>query len=174
MKRIETREDAEKKKKRNARIISSVLLGILLFSSLGYALIYSIDSGTTSEATNGFYRAEIEGRIFQFSYFPEDLSGVVVEQNFELNDYRGKPLYLVSNSDVVNYEIGSTLGFFASKVQRACFGTCEENLPEKDCSENLIIWKDSTEEKILKDQNCVFIDGDLQTVDAFLFDVFGL
>lgn len=176
MKRIETQEVIKKKKQRNARIISFVLFMILLLSTAGYGLLYRSDSGNVNQppSNTGLYQTNYNGQTISFNYRPEEVKEISVNGNFNFANYAGKPLYVVSNNSVVNAEIASTLGIFVSKIQRACFGACEDDLPEKDCSENLIIWKDSPEKKVYQQQNCVFIDGDLQTVDAFLFKVFGL
>jgi len=91
-----------------------------------------------------------------------------------LNDYAGLPLYIDSDVDSVSSEVVLTLGRFASRVQGACYGECETDLPEKDCSENLIIIRDSLENRVYQEEKCVFIEGDVATADAFLFRVLGL
>ena len=91
----------------------------------------------------------------------------------DFNNYAGSTVYVVSENQAVFFEISATMGRFL-RVQEACYGPCEEDLPEKNCTDNLIIWQDSPENKVYQEENCVFIDGDMRTVDAFLYDLFGL
>jgi regulator of sigma D len=59
-------------------------------------------------------------------------------------------------------------------MQEACYGSCERNLPEKNCTENIIIFKDSKENSVTQQDKCVFIEGDLRTVDAYIYKLFEL
>ena len=69
--------------------------------------------------------------------------------------------------------ITNNLGRYASRIQEACYGECERDFPEKDCSENLIVFKEMEERKIYQEEKCIFIEGDLLSVDAFLYKIMG-
>ena len=71
-------------------------------------------------------------------------------------------------------EISLSLGRYTGRIQEACYGKCDKDLPEKDCTQNLIVWKDSAENKVYSQGKCVFIEGDLRAVDAFLYKIFEL
>lgn len=178
MKKILTREEIEKRRKRNVMIMSTIMLAILVLSTAGYGFLYAGDTNSQSNPNNqnldNRFGADVYGRQLYFNYYPEDTNIVSVVGAYNLNDYIGKILYVASENPVVINEITSTLGEVSGRVQRACYGRCDEDLPEKNCDDNLIIWKDSNENKVYKENNCVFIEGDLRAVDAFLFKVFDL
>src|SRR3989344_1756426 len=76
------------------------------------------------------------------------------------------------NQEATN-EIASTLGIYSQRIQLVCYGSCEQDLPEKDCSEEIIVFKDSQENKVYQEENCIFIEGDIKAVDAFLYKILG-
>ena len=100
--------------------------------------------------------------------FVED---VIFEINFDINKYLGNIVY-VDGEDFVVSEIQNTIGKF-SNVRRACYGKCEGDFPEKTCNDNLIVFKRADENIVRQDKNCVFIDGSLKAVDAFIYKIFG-
>jgi hypothetical protein len=87
--------------------------------------------------------------------------------------YQGKTLYLAVENPGIEAELRSTIGVFSDRIQLACYGSCELDLPEKDCSANLIVWTDGVGGQVTQGEGCVFIEGDLRAVDAFLYRVFG-
>jgi hypothetical protein len=66
------------------------------------------------------------------------------------------------------------LARYASRFQEACYGECEKDLPEKDCSEKLIVFRESEVKKVYEEGSCVIIEGDMVAVDAFLYRVLGI
>ena len=179
MRRILSSEEMEKKKKRNKTILSLLMLGIMILSTAGFAFIYTPEDNSQQIPPEGLvdvggqWAAVVNEQAFYFSSSPDVTSSVQVDTQVTLSNYAGKNLFVDSTSQEVTTEILSTLGRFASRAQEACYGACERDLPEKDCTENLIIWKESAERKIYQQDNCVFIEGDLTAVDAFLYKVFG-
>ena len=99
---------------------------------------------------------------------------IEVNITHNIGNYFSKVLYIDSESDAIWQEIASNLGRYAERVQLACYGECERNLPEKDCSENIVVWRDSIESVVYQQENCVIIEGDLMAVDAFLYRVLGI
>ena len=62
---------------------------------------------------------------------------------------------------------------YSYRIQDACYGECERDLPEKSCEEKIIVFRESQEKQIYQEGNCIFIDGDLSSVDAFLYKILG-
>jgi len=183
MRRIGSDKKLEKRKRNTATFISLFILAILIISTAGYAFITNSNPQQTQSNTNpqggaiysnGLWVVSLGSQNFYLINSPESVQNVSVEITMPLSGYSGKPLYIVSNNSAINNEIFSVVGNYASRIQRACYESCEEDLPEKDCSENMIIWKDSAEKKVYQEGNCIFIEGDLTSVDAFLYRILGI
>jgi hypothetical protein len=183
MRRIETQGDIEKKRKRNNIILSVLMLVILVGSTVGYAFMYYTGSENNSQTgTTGNekirqvgskWRVNVSGAEFQLSSSPESIANVSVENFISSGNYYGKTVYIDSNSNEITYEIASIVGKFAEKVQEGCLGACERNLPEKNCSDYVIVWNRTREDRVYQKENCVFIDGSIRSVDAFLYKLIG-
>ena len=50
----------------------------------------------------------------------------------------------------------------------------DRNLPEKECNGdyNFIVIRESEIEKVYSEDNCIFIDGDIKSIDAFIYNIF--
>ena len=147
----------------------------MVLSTLGFAFsFYNPDEQVNEQNTdiNEDYSINIGGNKVYLTNSRTQIGNVSTNLSIEVQQYSNKPLYLdVNGSNSVLQEIGSSLGKYASRTQEACYGKCEENLPEKDCSTNLIVWKDSLENKVYQEDNCVFIEGDINSADAFLYKI---
>jgi hypothetical protein len=187
MRRLETKQESERKKKRSMKIMSILMLGLMLSSVVGFAFILHPGFGASSSSTggggsrsggtgssNGLLAVNYGGQNFYLLSSQSAISNIPVEIEFLPEDYRDNVLYVSADNPEILREIASTLGTFSSRFQEACYGACEKDLPEIDCSgeDNLIVWKDSSENKVFQDGKCVFIEGDLRAVDAFLYDLF--
>jgi hypothetical protein len=186
MRKIETKEDIDAKKKRNNKIFTLFMLFILVGGTVGYA--FSLFMGTdefSQTDSEGAGRVQNYGNQWVitwagnqhvFSNSPES-SFNVTEMNFipDISKYYNKPLYIDSESDIISNEIGLNLGVYSERVNRACYEDCEEsNYVEKNCSDNLIIYRKADENTINQEDNCIFIDGDMRAVDAFLYREIGI
>ena len=98
---------------------------------------------------------------------------IPLEISMKINDFSGKTLYIDSENLAVNGEILNNLGKYSYRIQEACYGECERNLPEKSCEDNFIVFRESEERNVYQEENCIFIDGDLSSVDAFLYKILG-
>lgn len=206
MEKIKTKEEIEARDKRKKIILSVFILGLLVFSTLGYALLYSpSQSGQEKsdgnsknnqdnqnsgiEYVNGRYVLDFNGNKFSFVYSPELAAEVPVNVALNANSYNNKIVFIASNDSLINSEIASVLGSFSERMQQACYGKCEANLPEKNCTDYLIVLNsdvfnssvfNSTDSdsgdlgKVYQQDNCVFIEGDLLTADAFLYKILGV
>lgn len=189
MRKIQTPEETERRKKRNNTIIGGFFIFLLLFSTAGFALF----SGTGSTPGNvddsgdgGGFGSNFDGRYWTYQrsgqqyFFSNTLElsqkiDVQITNTFE--SYTGNILYVDSQDQEALSEISINLGRHVNRIQQACYESCEENLPEIGCSgedaENLIIFVDSEEKNVYQENNCVFIEGDLVSMDAFLFKILG-
>lgn len=189
MKKILSKAEEEKKKKRNQVIVGIVLVGLMVLSTIGYALQTS-PGGNGNTGQNSPDKFSYNG--FEFSY----LNGIWVMGNFafrynpsevpdigdELKDatyYQGKPLYIYSEHNEAESEIKINLGQISERIQPACPKgaefNCSENSPVKTCEDNFIIIKKSAETQIRQDNNCVYIEGSdediVKLADQFLFKI---
>lgn len=200
MRRIITKTQQNKKTKRNQLIIGLLLIGLMLFSVIGYAL-----SGRGTEEdlkkiehqgiefvqdNSGYWSFNVQGQNFLTKYNPEETEKISFSSDLNIADYSNKPLYFVGIFQEPNFEINRNLNSLVLRVQEACLSKkeCENDLPVKNCSiDNIIIIKeleidleDEGEEKenIYQQENCVFITASLgnQTkyADKFLFNVLGI
>ena len=200
MRRIITKTQQDKKTKRNQLIIGLLLIGLMLFSVIGYAL-----SGRGAEEelekieykgiefaqdNSGYWRFNIQGQNFLTKYNPKETEKISFSSSLNLNAYLNKPLYFVGIFQEPNFEINRNLNSLVLRVQGACISKkdCGNDLPIKNCSvDNIIVIKElesdlgnESEEKenIYQQENCVFIIASLgnQTkyADKFLFNILGL
>lgn len=166
MRKIGSEKEIEKKRKSTMIGISLFMLGLLVLSTVGYGLIYSGSSGSVQENQN-------QEQALSLSYPQEAVREIPVDVSFTLNNYAGKTVYIASQNQQVKTEIAYNLGKHVARIQEACYGSCSEDLPEKSCSDSLIVWQDNAENKVYQEENCVFIQGDIRAVDAFLYKILG-
>lgn len=185
IRKLESKGESEKKRKRNTFILSVVMISILLFSTAGY---FSMREDTSS--ANGEKRVENIGDSWVLKYgdqtmtlsnSPESAANVSIFMLKNLQSFYGKTVYVASDSDAGYYEIDSSLGRYTERLQPACYGKCNKNYPEKDCNNTMIIIRALNESvseielgkgKVYEQDNCVFIEGGLSAVDAFLYRIF--
>ena len=179
MRPIEVEGIREKKRKRNNLILGIFLVIILLGSTLGYAVSLWTDS--PGQLTNddiyfdgSRWIVSKNGQMFAFSHSPEETVNVSYSVQKTLVDFTGKPVFIASESDLIVGEISQVFYPYAQRVQRACYETCSLDLPEKDCTENLIVWKISENNIVYQQDNCIFIEGNTLAVDAFLYRILGV
>ncbi len=186
MRGIETQEEIKKKERRRARFFSIFMLLILVGSTIGFAFFYSptgqnqkSNQGNANQEDEEFFQSgnawnvNIGGEIFSFANKPSEVRDIEVETSFVIGDYTNRPLY-IDASEAAYIEIGSTLGRYSERTQKACYDSCNNSeLPEKNCTENLIILESSQENKVYQNDRCIFIEGDIKAVDAFLFKTLG-
>ena len=182
MRSIETFESKETRLKKRRVILSIVLVVIMFGSTLGYA--FSLFGRDTSGGINnekglvyngGFWTiTRDDGSVLTFSSSLEDTKDIPVDINVFLEDYYQKPVFIVTNDSLVSLELQRVIGVTAGRIQRACYGPCDEELPEKSCNEDLIIFRDSEMRKVYQQDKCIFIEGDIKAVDAFLYKLAGI
>jgi hypothetical protein len=178
LRKIESSEEMERKRKRNTLFLSIVMISILVFSTAGY---FSF-RGDDSDSTSGNVQNMGDSWIFKYgeqtiklSYSPEDVKNITLFINDDISSYSGKTVYIASESDAGLYEIYPAMSGFAGRVQEACYGNCTKDLPEKNCNETMIVIKPANlTEMVYQRDSCIFIEGDLKAVDAFLYKIYGM
>lgn len=181
LRRFETQEAVEKRKARNARIGGLILLVILVLSTIGFAFTFNgsddLGNGEGNGATqdvSGRTVINYQGQSLTFLKSPADVKDIEVDITLGINDYAGAQVYIDSTNPAIIQEIASTLGRFSLRMQEACYNSCDRDVPEKDCNEKMIIWIDSNTSRVYQNNNCVFIEGNVDAADAFLYKAFGL
>lgn len=193
MRRILTWEQRDKNIRRNQLIIGIILIGVMIFGTLSYAFS-GRENGNSEEIeyngvefikTNEYWNFNLQGYDFITKYNPKEVENITFLSYSSINNYAGKPLYLVSDFNDPNYEISRNLNPFVLRIQNACISEedCIGNLPIKNCSaDNVIIIKeannDSKKESIYQQGNCIFITSSIENqtryADAFLFKTLGI
>ncbi|MFA5173722.1 MAG: hypothetical protein WC438_00910 [Candidatus Pacearchaeota archaeon] len=175
--------------KRNQIILGVILLGLMIFSSLGYA--FGDRQETTSQKIeykgiifvkdNSYWVSNINDMAITTLYNPLELENISVGGSPEISDYSNEPLYFIGGSQEANYEIVRNIGKVALRMGDACLDeNCEGNYPIKNCSsDKIIIFKESdSEEKVYSEENCVYIVSSLENqtrgADAFLFKLLSI
>lgn len=184
MQRIITPEEKERKDKRNKIIIGILLVVIMALSTAGYAFFNTEKADTSGKVsynghdfyiTGNFWTTEISGHKFYFTYLPNETASIKTTKT--LNNYQGKPLYLTENN-LAGEEIARNLGQFAERVNLACVSgeNCTGDLPEKNCSSNLIVIKERNFANVAENDNCVYIfsNDSVRQTDAFLYKILGI
>jgi hypothetical protein len=179
MRKIGSGVEDEQKRSRTARIFSYVILGMLVLSSVGYSFLSSIGtSSKDNQSEDGVYPngnnwvLKIGSSQFAFTHSPEQLSNVSNNVLFNYNSYIGKDLYLDIENPGIKSEITNKLGG-AGNIKEACYGNCNRDLPEKTCADYMIIWKEANNNSVVQKENCVFIYGDMKSVESFEYRLFG-
>ena len=113
-----------------------------------------------------------QGRQINLISTYEDIANVPVNITILPQFYSGTILYIDSANQGILQELASTLTGLPSRIQEACYEKCEKNLPEKSCTDNLIVWIESSENKVYQKDNCIFIEGDISSADAFIYKFF--
>tara|TARA_Y100000034_G_scaffold135185_1_gene206041 strand:+ start:36 stop:581 length:546 start_codon:yes stop_codon:yes gene_type:complete len=180
MQRIKTAEEVEKKQRLVKIVAGAVLIFLMVFSTAGFALNgIGGNNNDNAEEDGAYFNGQywiynLAGQQFYFNNRVEDVSEIEMNISSKINEFSQQILYIDSKNMEVGAQISDSLGRYASRIQEACQGDCDRDLPEKDCSENLISFKVAEERKIYQEEKCIFIEGDLLAVDAFLYRILGL
>jgi len=191
MRKIISKEAEERKKKRNQWLVGVILIAVMVLSVLGYSLsgLGNNSSGSVVNyngfkftQTSNFWNVNIGANTFSFAYNPTQTEKINSTLNL-LSSYNGKPLYISSEDMGTETEIYKNLFYqnqIAQRVQEACLSgeNCSGDYPIKTCQDNFIIIKESTNDMIKQQDNCVFIEGNKENLtklsDSFLFKIIGI
>ncbi len=185
MRKIESALEIQKKEHTRNRFFTILMLLILVGSTAGYAF-FSRNNQNSSPVSPGnvstekvylvgnLWAMDLGGHQVLLSNSPDSVKNISVETNMTLQSYRGQPLYLAANRSDILAELSSSIGLYASRTQEACYGQCNLDVPEKNCSEQLIVWLPSQAQKVYQENRCIFIKGDLKAVDALVYKLSGI
>lgn len=193
MKKIQTREEIEKRNKRNQLIIGIILVGLMLLSTGGYAIMSNEGSSSSGFIKykgikfyndGGYWKFIYNNNQFITQYNPKETENISVNTNIDLSKYSNSIVYFVTETGEPNNEIYRNIAAFILKQNGACLNgiNCSANVPVKDCgNDNIIIVKEPLEnekEEVIQDRNCVFIKANYENqtkfADAFLFKLLGI
>jgi len=191
MRKILSKEEEAKRSRRNQFLIGGAMILIMLASVLGYAfgrdqtadsnekIIYN---GLEFTKQSELWNVILGSYQFSFKYNPNETERINSALNL-LENYSGKPLYLLTENTEAGSEIYRNLFYqnqIVERVQDACLAgeKCDKNSPVKTCESNFIIIKESNNGGIRQQQNCVFIEGNIGNLtklsDEFLFKITGI
>ncbi len=169
---------SEKKRENQRRTGSIILIGLLLLSTLGFALGTVADKNSqnlTSERFNGQYWVyTMAGREYYFSISKSEMDFTKINFTMNLADIQNKILYIDNPSGLSSAIIETDLVGWVGKIQPACFGKCVIDIPEKDCTEPIMVIRESESKTVRQQEQCVFIDGDEKTISLFLYQLLGM
>lgn len=185
MRKIETKEEKERKERRKNLILSAILAGILVLSTLGYAFFSRNENenpqikikinGRDFFYSNGMWATQRDNKVLFFNYLPNETKDVFVD-DLRFLSYGGKKVYFV-NSQQPAYLIVNNIKEIEI-FQEACLDencSLDKNLPIKNCTDYLIVFKEGEETKVLKDENCIFLEGNFnKAADAFMYKILGI
>jgi hypothetical protein len=191
MRKIITKEERERRNKRNYLIFGIILILILIISGFGYAFNSREEEDIKKVRYNGiefikdasgYWRFNINGNSFITQYNPEETKDINLLSFSSIDNYANKPLYFVGDYNEPNFEIARNLNAFVLKSQGACLDeNCTKDLPIKECSaDNIIVINEPTDESegITQRENCIYIVSNIQNqtryADAFLFKILGI
>ena len=192
MQKIKTKEESEKEGRRNKIIISLILVFIMVLSTIGYAFFNQRQEEVQeegkitykglvfSEDVNGFWSTQINEYGIITKYNPEETKNVsFFDFDVSVKDFYNHPLYFVSNNTLAVNELSRNICLFSTRCQAACLEeTCGKDFPVKNCTENIIIIKDSDVFKSSKKDNCLFIEAPKEeqerVADSLVFKILSL
>ena len=170
MRKIETREETEKRQTRNKVIIAVIFIGLMVLSTAGFALFSG--NGITKKSSktyndvefktndNGYWEFKIQGQSFQTSFTPEETESISADA-ISISEFSGKPIYFVNSDPASANEILYNMGRYATRYQDVCLKDLNCTNPDnivKTCDDNLIVFKENDEDSVKRDNNCLFIN----------------
>lgn len=174
MRALETLESKERKARKMQIIVGIFLAVIMIGSTAGFAYYLREDTSSTAEGDYFDGKYWIMQRNGQTFYLYSSLDEIAnVSSSLSPGDFIGQPFFIDAPLAVSQHILLNLPGYF-SRLQPACYGACEADLPEKDCSEPIIVYRDATENRVYKQNSCIFIEGDSRSIDAFITSLAGV
>ena len=157
-------------------IVGGLLIFVMLFGIFGYGFGDGSGNGSGKKQEisyngfnftyneNGYWVTEIQGIEFGTFFNPTETENITLNIEANIKDYTEKPLYYASNDGASGLnEIMSNIGRFAQyNPQEVCVEGEEclnEELIVKNCTNNIIIFKNAETIKDYKKDNCVFLEA---------------
>lgn len=194
MRKIISKEQAERSSRRKQLIAGGVLVIVMLLSTIGYAFEVNLGSNANSGQVNvtkyngnalayanGFWNLKIGNLVYTFATNPQE--AYKLDANSIINpasSYSGKPVYIYSQNPEAEAEVLRNMYLLTTLVRNACpqnEANCDASLPIKTCDDNFVIIKESNQTGVTQDRGCVYIKGPGANItsitDGFLLRVIG-
>lgn len=184
MRKIVSKYEEDKRKRRNQFIVGGVLIVVMLLSTLAYAFQGQVqNSGSTAANTttyngisfsnqNGFWATTYGNHRIAFTYAPSQITSDLSNVTKNISDFTNRQVYLFSEDSNSTSEWSVNLAGFASQV------TPVQDLSNLDCSNNFIVVQKTLSDSVYQRQNCIFISGQQQDLiglsDNVMFKLFGI
>ena len=193
MRNIESVEEIERKGKRNKVILGVTIIGLMVLSTLGFAVLQGF--GTVEDNSgeinynglkfirnqNGYWEANTQQGVKLTTFYnPEETNEANLSIQAGINDFYNKPLFFVSDNYEAMNELVRNIGVLSNRFQEVCLKgeKCEFDYIEKTCDDNIIIIREMNETKTYKEGNCIFIESPrnqhLLISDKLIFRVYGI
>ncbi|MEM2932980.1 MAG: hypothetical protein QW622_02115 [Candidatus Pacearchaeota archaeon] len=191
LKPLETKKEKEKKE-RNKRFVVSILIAlIMILSVIGFTIEFA-KRQEESKGESGFYEYKVVLRnqaIIVRTLFLKNETQIRTNFIPYIDYFGGKKFYYYSDPSVreSSLRLLTYISYF-SYLNEACvdesvgnYSCYNEELPIKNCKDNLLIFELSNETSIEKKENCIFIRGSSESlveidraIDNFLYNLFGI
>lgn len=188
MRKISSKEEQEKIRKRNQLIVGAVLIAVMVLSTIGFAfmsnkednnnVISKVKYNDIEFTRNGvFWEAKTDSYELQTSYNPLETENISLIFSISLDNFKRKPLFFASSDSETSYELLKNLYPYIERYQDVClYGENCTNLVVKNCSDNIFVVKNSNITSIYKSNNCIFIESNYsehgRIADRILFKIF--
>jgi hypothetical protein len=189
MRKLKSKQEIEKKQKKN-QIILGILLIVVMFGSVFGVIVGSFGEKNSSsniqykgyefKNQNNYWYTQIGNLEFLFKYFPDEKENNIKTEMDSLAKYSGQQLYIYSENYESEIEIYRNIYPIVQRMQYACLNKekCNGDYPIKTCEDNFIIIQESLVNEIYQEENCVFIQGEKEKLpeltDEFLFNIIGI
>lgn len=194
MKKITLKQNQGKMAKRNQLILGIILVFVMFFSVIGYSFQGAISEEKTTKLIynnlefinqNNLWITNFGGLDFVFNNKPNDVKKIYSNIN-SIESYYNEPIYIYSENSDAERVVYQNLNQVSLRMQKACPDTdiseknfeCEETLPLKNCTDNLIVIYENNFSSIEQKENCVFIKAPEKNLsmmsEAFLLKILGV
>ena len=191
MRKIVSKDQKDKSRRKNQLVIGLILIFLMLFSTIGFAFNSNIHSGNEEtirhngvefirDINTGYWEFNIENTQFLTRYNTKEVEDIQFISDRTLHGYANEPLYFVGDSIAFSEFDINLRDRFVLRIEDACLEDCQD-LPRKSCSEdNIIIIEEPIDgkERIYQEDNCTYIianaQNQLRYADAYLFSLLGL
>jgi len=191
IRKLESKKDQDKKRKRNNFILSLVLI-VVLFGSI-FGTFLNLFGNNSEDSTQLSYRGipmsqqgnlfvlALGDRAFYFTTNPNEVVSYDVNISKTIPAFVGKPFYIDSFDYGVAQELAQNFQGYPERIATACINETDcvdESAPIKTCQDNIIIVRESKENKVYEVENCIYIEGTdedlIKMTDAFILKALGL
>jgi len=194
MRKIISQAEFERKQRKKRFAIGIILIFVMVSSVLGFAFLNQGHGNNFKKNSskleynnfiflrdlNGRWQTEIDGQTFSTVYNPKETENINMKILWSIEDFYGEPLYFVADNKEAINELMYNIGRFAQRSQEVCLDKteCEDDFVVKNCSDNIVVYRESKATNIYKQENCIFIEApyDDQVIasDRLIFEVLGI